>query len=99
MIPVKCRIPKGIGKLIIIPDSSVGSAHFEMYWPSGHILACPFFVSFHLFYFILVFISFIFLFEFIYLDIDSYLFMHYLFSLFSIFIFLLQQFHNNVNFI
>ena len=49
LLPVKCRIPKGIGKLLIILDSSVGSAHFEMYWPSAHILAYPFFVSFHLF--------------------------------------------------
>ena len=28
LIPVKCRIPKGIDKLLIILDSSVGSAHF-----------------------------------------------------------------------
>ena len=28
LIPVKCRIPKGIRKLLIILDSSVGSAHF-----------------------------------------------------------------------
>ena len=28
LVPVKCRIPKGIGKLLKIPDSSVCSAHF-----------------------------------------------------------------------
>ena len=28
LIPVKCRIPKGIGKLLIILDSSFRSAHF-----------------------------------------------------------------------
>ena len=28
LIPVKLTIPKGIGKLLIILDSSVGSAHF-----------------------------------------------------------------------
>ena len=57
LLTVKCRIPKGIGKLLIILDSSVGSAHFEMYWPSAHILAYPLlsrFIYFNSSYFLLV---------------------------------------------
>ena len=76
---------EGIGKLLIILDSSVGSAHFLMYWSSGRTLECLFlssFINLNSSYF---FSCLIFLIEFINLDIDSYLSMHYLFLFFCFF--------------
>ena len=62
---------EGIGKLLIILDSSVGSAHFLS------TLACLFLSSFIYLNSSYFFSKFYILFEFINLDIDSNLSMHY----------------------